>query len=842
MSLERKLQFSMTALACLGGLALGTAQGETILPVLVVIVAASSLYFTDIRGWIKLPTSWTNLAGVAATVYSLWGIPLNRRDVLFLSLARLLVYLQFILLYREKTARIYWMIAMLSLLQMAVASVLSISFYFGLLLILFLFAALTALSLFLLYREHVRDRGSADGAPASADGKVGWLELLFETPAHRLPQTIARRFRTTPPAPAESPAPRRWPLPIGAAEFHPRLQKDGAERGTTKGLARFVLRTALVTLLITPVIFVSVPRMAGGGSGWNPGSHAVNSIVGFSEDVTLGEMGSAVESPESVMTVKFVRRDTGREYQLLEPPLLRGTALTHYADGSWQRDHGRVEPLAHRPYPRNGSAEKGDAVLQMITLEPTANTNVLFGVAPSYASRDREVQPWRVEWDIKTDELIRPENMRGKAISYRLLTYAFRNGRFSPLRRDDVRRVIADSHSQFLAPFHVPEPRPGPRPSNVELWRRQRARLRGLKLLSDRIVGALPAEARANREAVALALDSHLRDSGQYAYTLDPVDRDANLDPIEDFLMNVKAGHCEYFASALTLMLRSQGIPARMVVGFKGGEWNEVGRFYQIRQMHAHTWVEALIEDTSQPPAPLFGGRSSWSRRGRWLTLDPTASVQTEEVNGWSPQQWLDFAQYTWFRYTLGMNPKRQRESIFAPLARAVSTLFDRNAWREWYRDFQALISGEELSWRRWINWRAGVVAFIAQLLLVILFRLTLRLVRRWRRPAKTPAAVARHFVEVPFYQRLERLLAARGLNRPVTQTHYDFAVAAGAMLADDPATRGAAFAPRRVVQAFYQVRFGRQPLDTQDTQAVEQALDSLEAALKPTPPDHRTS
>ena len=73
---------------------------------------------------------------------------------------------------------------------------------------------------------------------------------------------------------------------------------------------------------------------------------------------------------------------------------------------------------------------------------------------------------------------------------------------------------------------------------------------------------------------------------------------DPQLDPIEDFVFNRKEGHCEYFASALTMLLPAEGIPARMVNGFKGGDWNDLVRIMSVRQKHAHSWVEALVGRT----------------------------------------------------------------------------------------------------------------------------------------------------------------------------------------------------------------------------------------------------
>ena len=127
----------------------------------------------------------------------------------------------------------------------------------------------------------------------------------------------------------------------------------------------------------------------------------------------------------------------------------------------------------------------------------------------------------------------------------------------------------------------------------------------------------LPADRRMDR---ARHLEQQLRDSGKFTYSLKPQQRDYRIDPIEDFITNHPQGHCEYFATTLTLMLRSQGIPARMVVGYKCDEYNPLGSFFQVRQLHAHTWVEAYLEPEQVADDPAD---PQW-RNGGWLRLDPT--------------------------------------------------------------------------------------------------------------------------------------------------------------------------------------------------------------------------
>jgi len=141
-------------------------------------------------------------------------------------------------------------------------------------------------------------------------------------------------------------------------------------------------------------------------------------------------------------------------------------------------------------------------------------------------------------------------------------------------------------------------------------------------------------------EESAQRLCRYLALGGDYTYTLDLDRTDPGIDPAVDFLKNTKRGHCERFASGLALMLRSVGVPARVVKGFRGCESTETGS-YVIRNYHAHSWVEALVPKFENAPVR----RVSWD----WLTLEPTpgdSAVFTEikPVDGWygSVGEWLN--------------------------------------------------------------------------------------------------------------------------------------------------------------------------------------------------------
>ena len=74
--------------------------------------------------------------------------------------------------------------------------------------------------------------------------------------------------------------------------------------------------------------------------------------------------------------------------------------------------------------------------------------------------------------------------------------------------------------------------------------------------------------------------------------------------PVEDFLFKYRYGNCEYFASAMAVMLRMSGIPSRLVGGYRGGYYIEVGKYYLIPEKNAHVWVEAYIDNKMGPGGP----------------------------------------------------------------------------------------------------------------------------------------------------------------------------------------------------------------------------------------------
>jgi transglutaminase-like putative cysteine protease len=100
--------------------------------------------------------------------------------------------------------------------------------------------------------------------------------------------------------------------------------------------------------------------------------------------------------------------------------------------------------------------------------------------------------------------------------------------------------------------------------------------------------------------------------SGGFVYTLEP--RALGADAVDDLLFGTREGFCGHYASAFVTLMRAAGVPARVVTGYLGGEWNPIGQYFEVRQADAHAWGEVWLE-----------GRG-------WTRVDPTAVVAPERL------------------------------------------------------------------------------------------------------------------------------------------------------------------------------------------------------------------
>jgi protein-glutamine gamma-glutamyltransferase len=784
---ERLLQISLAALTALGTLLLGMGEHNITLPVLAIIVAVSSVYLTDVKGWLQLNTFVANVAGIIAGAITVRDWNVNAAEGHLLSLANLLIYLQFVLLYRKKNVRNYWLLLLLSLLQVAVAAALNMSLSFGVLLPAYMFVGLVTMALFVIHREQVEQ------------------DLVeARTPAAKTPG--------------------RWPLTSQRTLFQGRQPPAAIDRGLGWVFFRQMVWLGAATLVFAIAWFVGLPRPGKKGP-WRPSGVVPYSSVGFSESVTLGQLGEVYENPEEVMRVSFRDEATDQPYRVGgDSALFRGTVLYEYRRRHWNPLHelNLRPPTALTAASKEAMSKDQQLVRENITIR-ARDDKVLFTVLPAYA-----VEGEGLAYSRSTGQLLRPEEQNAdEPFSYSLVTTAFRD--------------------------HIPQlSYPAEGPPREEALRMPAERddgdpLAGLRAEAKDIAGDL---AQGSPFQAARTLEGFLRDSGRYQYSLRPIHRTPGMDPIEDFVTVNRLGHCEYFASALTLMLRSLEIPARLAIGFKGGEYNHLGQYYQVRELHAHAWVEAYVPPSSLPPN--LADNEQARTNGAWLILDATPYLSEDEAFADSfgigaLRRLLDLTQLVWTNYVLGMDSQRQREAIYQPLIGrledALRSLTDEEG-RERIRHALADFFGRRMGLSHGLlSWQGMLALLAAWLLLVGLWKavmLSARIMRRWF--GRRRADGRRKMRRVEFYEQFESLLTRHGMPRPQNQTQREFALAAGGQLAESPTTRHVGPLPRRIVDVYYRVRFGQQELGHDEVQSIDQDIQALGEALAARAAGHKTN
>lgn len=120
-------------------------------------------------------------------------------------------------------------------------------------------------------------------------------------------------------------------------------------------------------------------------------------------------------------------------------------------------------------------------------------------------------------------------------------------------------------------------------------------------------------DAARRADVLAIALIAHIRQAG-YAYTLSPGDLGAQ--PLDSFWLDTRAGFCEHYATAFVVVMRSLGVPARIVTGYQGGLVNPIDGVLEVRQSDAHAWSEY------------------WRAGDGWVRVDPTAAIAPERISG----------------------------------------------------------------------------------------------------------------------------------------------------------------------------------------------------------------
>ena len=374
-------------------------------------------------------------------------------------------------------------------------------------------------------------------------------------------------------------------------------------------------------------VFVAVPRVEGlrrfnpfAASGLDKLQVRSQAVMGFTDKVSLGFFGTLRRSPARVMRVK---PEAGGSRVVRLPIYVRGAALDDFDGKSWTKS-----PLDFH-FHENGRVREARGDRAWVTASGAALTFPLLP-SPDEPTFDVELYPIRV-------------------------SVLFTVG--APRLVDGVARGVWFDHTDSVyaaqpfaggARYKVVSAPAGQEPTDAATDLRARALARALVVPPDpggrvAALAALWTRGLSNPAQKAEAISARLK-SG-YVYSDYSDGRDTSL---SDFLFKTRRGNCEYFATAEAILLRHAGVPARLVTGFHADEWNEWGRFYDVRQSAAHAWVEAYVP-----------GRG-------WLSVDPTPAESglSAAVDAISRRlgRWLDAAQADWYRRVIGYDQYSQRD------------------------------------------------------------------------------------------------------------------------------------------------------------------------------------
>ena len=542
----------------------------------------------------------------------------------------------------------------------------------------------------------------------------------------------------------------------------PLLSSNGSqERRFYRALSLASLSLTLGAIFFGAILFFVFPRFSAGyfaRTGIQP-----SLMVGFSDEVELGQIGQLKKDNTVVLRIK-----TGSPVHY---PMLRwrGIALSTFDGKRWFSP--AINPMNHYPAPDGWITVGSRTELQA---PPAAELHFTVLMEPS--ASDAVFAP--------AQALFLRGNFSGDAGTYyssiqrsRLITDAagsisnpYRN--FAQIRYEGVSRLpVARPAQARSAGSDYPE------------------KIREVYLQLPPLDPRIPDLARRvtasadNPFDKAVTLESYLRSN--YGYTLNLTGKLGD-DPLARFLFETREGHCEYFASAMAIMLRSIGIPSREVNGFLPGEYNGLGGDYIVRASDAHSWVEVYFPGTG------------------WLTFDPTPAAP-ESAGGFRARlgQYIDWMELSWREWVINYDLNHQMQLSRMMRQNSVDwTVTTRTRFRNLEnRGIKALVA-----WQR-SHGRLGLaVPILALLLLVVLRFQWIRALFSWFsliwQTNLSPAQRNNAQLASRLYTELLRVLARRGFTRNEAQTPMEFA--------DSLALQaGLAPAVREFTDLYAQARFG---------------------------------
>jgi len=528
---------------------------------------------------------------------------------------------------------------------------------------------------------------------------------------------------------------------------------------------RFLGATALLAVpifLLSGGLFVFFPRVGLGFLGGGPRNRI--SVAGFSDEVQLGDLGLVQDDSTVVMRVEL---DPPPE----QPPAnlnlhWRGAAYDRYDGRGWSRspelsEREELERVGSR-YCVRSCGVRGRRVTYRIYLEDLDPPVLLLPPSTSTVMMPAQRRgPWLVHRPLYISPNLEVRRDREPMIVVH----------YSVEARVDGMGFLTRTEEDLSPYLQVPEMDPR------------------VASLAQRVTSG----AGDNHLDMARAVASYLRTDFEYSLDLRGT---SNEQPLEDFLFRTRSGHCEFFSTAMAVLLRTQGVPTRNVTGFLGGRLNRFGvdgDYYTVAQSDAHSWVEVYIEGVG------------------WVPFDPTPPRRGGRVERSSLDvltQLLDASRLAWDKNIIAFDLESQM-AIFLAAARFGRGLESRSDAEE---DRSARPKPSPP-----FPWVATSVAAGALLLLFVWWAVRRR--RKETDPSTRRAPPPRAARAVELLLRLDRALARGGAARPPSRTPLEHAERLVAR------THPVGDIASEVVERYNAVRYGGEELEDEELLRLEGLL-----------------
>ncbi len=553
------------------------------------------------------------------------------------------------------------------------------------------------------------------------------------------------------------------------------------KKGHKPGFGSYI-PVLLVTAGIAFIVFTLVPRESPAWlvSGVNRNSSAT--MTGFSQKMILGEIGVLLKDKSPVMRIKVSCSDK-RSISYRGMLYLRGDVYQCYGvlNNRWQwlavHPDKYNRQIVASPYSvvyvRKPNVSKQELCKWDIFYRRPVSTNLFVVGLPVAVST---IQQMNLTYNAY-DNVIIYSSYPDEGFHYTLWTEPFRYidirpiaikshpKRFSYKKVEDIgrKKLVAIRNRMRISENKFDDMVKVERVKAIDERRFRRFLLRHSVFSRKELKkGGLSAEERAHRIMTYLKTNFH--------YSLDNRDVAPDKEPVWDFLVRRKHGHCEYFASAMVLLSRAAGLNARLVAGFKGGKYNDIGKYYIIRNCDAHTWVEVYVPNKG------------------WRRYDPTPADRERylfaEENFFAKPFWdfIDLIKFSWIEKISAL--KKTKQIVTKVQKHLLSNKKNEHYERikEFFSKMLNYIKDRKYGsvWFQMLHWIVGILLISLAILFIRILSEVLQILNRAIRDIfeqrwQKKFGPAWH-CPVEFYRKLLLWMISRGLARKNTETASEYA------------------------------------------------------------------